>query len=104
MDICNKVLTKNKIPITIQLFYLGFFALTYSFNYIVAVWRLKVCLSYILLFLLQGTFFYIANTTFNFEIQRIDLSKAASISYTKVAFILLLGGIILGEQVYLLIS
>ena len=100
VDICNKVLAKNKIPITTQLFYLGFFTLTYSFIYIVAVWRLKVCLPYILLSFLQGTFFYIANTTFNFGIQRIDLSKAAPISYTKVVFVLLLGGILLGEQVY----
>lgn len=100
VDICNKVLAKNKIPITTQLFYLGFFTLTYSFIYIIVVWRLKVCIPYILLSFLQGTFFYIANTTFNFGIQRIDLSKAAPISYTKVVFVLLLGGILLGEQVY----
>ena len=100
VDICNKVLAKNKIPITTQLFYLGFFTLTYSFIYIVIVWRLKACIPYILLSFLQGTFFYIANTTFNFGIQRIDLSKAAPVSYTKVVFVLLLGGILLGEKVY----
>ena len=100
VDICNKVLAKNKIPITTQLFYLGFFTLTYSFIYIVIKWRLKACIPYILLSFLQGTFFYIANTTFNFGIQRIDLSKAAPVSYTKVVFVLLLGGILLGEKVY----
>ena len=100
VDICNKVLAKNKIPITTQLFYLGFFTLTYSFTYIIIVWRFKVCIPYILLSFLQGTFFYIANTTFNFGIQRIDLSKAAPISYTKVVFVLLLGGILLGENIY----
>lgn len=100
VDICNKVLAKNKIPITTQLFYLGSFTLTYSFIYIVFVWRFKFCIPYILLSFLQGTFFYIANTTFNFGIQRIDLSKAAPISYTKVVFVLLLGGTFLGEKVY----
>ena len=100
VNICNKVLAKNKIPITTQLFYLGFFTLTYSFTYIIIVWRLKVCIPYILLSFLQGTLFYIANTTFNFGIQRIELSKAAPISYTKVVFVLLLGGILLGETVY----
>ena len=100
VDICNKVLAKNKIPITTQLFYLGSFTLTYSFIYIVVVWRFKYCIPYILLSFLQGTFFYIANTSFNFGIQRIDLSKAAPISYTKVVFVLLLGGFLLGEKVY----
>ena len=100
VDICNKVLAKNKIPITTQLFYLGFFTLSYSFIYIIIVWRLKVCIPYILLSFLQGTLFYIANTSFNFGIQRIDLSKAAPISYTKVVFVLLLGQILLGEKVY----
>lgn len=100
VDICNKVLAKNKIPITTQLFYLGIFTLTYSFIYIIIVWRMKVCIPYVLLSFLQGTFFYIANTTFNFGIQRIDLSKAAPISYTKVVFVLLLGGSFLGEKVY----
>ena len=100
VDICNKVLAKNKIPITTQLFYLGFFTLSYSFIYIVIVWRIKVCIPYILLSFLQGTLFYIANTTFNFGIQRIDLSKAAPISYTKVVFVLLLGGFLLGENIY----
>ena len=100
VDICNKVLAKNKIPITTQLFYLGFFTLTYSFTYIIIVWRLKVCIPYILLSFLQGTLFYIANTSFNFGIQRIDLSKAAPISYTKVVFVLLLGGFLLGEKVF----
>ena len=100
VDICNKVLAKNKIPITTQLFYLGFFTLTYSFCYIIIVWRIKVCIPYILLSFLQGTLFYIANTTFNFGIQRIDLSKAAPISYTKVVFVLILGQMLLGEKVY----
>ena len=100
VDICNKVLAKNKIPITTQLFYLGFFTLCYSFIYIVIVWRIKACIPYVLLSFLQGTFFYIANTSFNFGIQRIDLSKAAPISYTKVVFVLLLGQILLGEKVY----
>ena len=61
---------------------------------------MKVCIPYILLSFLQGTFFYIANTTFNFGIQRIDLSKAAPISYTKVVFVLILGQMLLGEKVY----
>ena len=100
VDICNKVLAKNKIPITTQLFYLGFFTLTYSLLYIIIVWRIKICIPYVLLSFLQGTLFYIANSTFNFGIQRIDLSKAAPISYTKVVFVLLLGGFLLGENIY----
>ena len=100
VDICNKVLAKNKIPITTQLLYLGFFTLSYSFIYILIVQRFKYCIPYILFSFLQGTLFYIANTTFNFGIQRIDLSKAAPISYTKVVFVLLLGGILLGEHIY----
>ena len=100
VDICNKVLAKNKIPITTQLFYLGVFTLSYSFLYILIVQRFKYCIPYILFSFLQGTLFYIANTSFNFGIQRIDLSKAAPVSYTKVVFVLILGGIILGEHVY----
>ena len=101
VDICNKVLVKNKIPITTQLFYLGFFTLSYSFIYILIIHRFKYCIPYILFSFLQGTLFYIANTTFNFGIQRIDLSKAAPIAYTKVVFVLMLGGVLLGEHVYL---
>lgn len=100
VDISNKVLAKNKIPITTQLLYLGIFTLSYSFIYIIIVQRFKYCLPYILLAFLQGTLFYIANTTFNLGIQRIDLSKAAPVSYTKVVFVLLLGGVLLGERVY----
>ena len=101
VDISNKVLAKNKIPITTQLLYLGIFTLGYSFLYILITQRFKYCIPYVLLSFLQGTLFYIANTTFNFGIQRIDLSKAAPIAYTKVVFVLLLGGVLLGEHVYL---
>ena len=101
VDICNKVLAKNKIPITTQLFYLGFFTASYAICYVLFTWRLKVCIGYILLSFLQGTLFFIANATFNFGIQRIDLSKAAPVAYTKVVFVLLLGGVLLGEKVYL---
>ena len=100
VDICNKVLAKNKIPITTQLLYLGIFTFMYSFIYILFVQRFKYCIPYILLTFLQGTLFYIANTAFNYGIQRIDLSKAAPVSYTKVVFVLLLGGVLLGEHVY----
>jgi drug/metabolite transporter (DMT)-like permease len=100
VDLCNKILAKNKIPITTQLFYLGSFTFIYSLGYILTVWRLKICILYMLLSFLQGTLFYIANTSFNFGIQRIDLSKAAPIAYTKVVFVLLLGGSFLGEKVY----
>ena len=100
VDICNKVLAKNKIPITTQLLYLGIFTFMYSFIYILIVQRLKYCIPYILLSFLQGTLFYIANTAFNYGIQRIDLSKAAPVSYTKVVFVLLLGGVLLGEHAY----
>lgn len=100
VDICNKVLAKNKIPITTQLFYLGFFTFSYAICYVLFTWRLKLSLGYILLSFLQGTLFFCANATFNFGIQRIDLSKAAPVSYTKVVFVLLLGGVLLGERVY----
>jgi drug/metabolite transporter (DMT)-like permease len=100
VDICNKVLAKNKIPITTQLLYLGIFTLSYSFIYILIIHRFKYCISYILLSFLQGTLFYIANTSFNFGIQKIDLSKAAPVAYTKVVFVLLLGGVLLGEHIY----
>ena len=100
VDICNKVLAKNKIPITTQLFYLGFFTFCYALIYILYNWRLRICLGYVLLSILQGTLFFCANATFNFGIQRIDLSKAAPVSYTKVVFVLLLGGFLLGEKVY----
>jgi len=100
VDISNKVLAKNKIPITTQLLYLGIFTLSYSFIYILITQRFKYCIPYVLFSFLQGTLFYIANTTFNFGIQRIDLSKAAPIAYTKVVFVLMLGGVLLGEQVY----
>ena len=63
VDICNKVLAKNKIPITTQLFYLGFFTLSYSLIYIIIIHRFKYCIPYILFSFLQGTLFYIANTT-----------------------------------------
>ena len=50
VDISNKVLAKNKIPITTQLLYLGIFTLSYSFIYILITQRIVFLMYYFLFF------------------------------------------------------
>ena len=99
-DICNKVLAKNHIPNSSQIFYTGFFSIIYALVYVLFTQRFKVCLGYILLTGCQGTIFFAVSAFFNAGLSRIDLAKAAPISYTRVVFVLLLGGVLLGEKVY----
>lgn len=101
VNLANKVLVNHKIHVSTQLLYLGSFTFIYSTLWIIHNWRLKICFGYVILSFLQGILNFSANVLFNFGIQRIDLSKASPISYTKVVFVLLLGGIFLGEKVYL---
>lgn len=100
ITIANKVLVKNKISITTQLVYVSFSTLLYSFIYIVITREFKICLGYIIMCLMHGVCFCLGNVFFNRGIQLIDLSKSVTISYMKIVFVFILGGLFLGEPIY----
>ena len=100
ITLANKILVKNKISITTQLVYVSFSTLFYSFIYILFTGELLICFGYTCMCLLHGVFFCLGNVLFNRGIQLIDLSKSVTLSYMKIVFVFVLGGIFLGEPIF----
>ena len=88
IDLSNKILATNKIPVTTQMLYLGGFNVLYSSIYSIINGGFKLSFTYISLIFFQAILNYIGNALINSGMERIDLSKVAPIAYTKIIFIL----------------
>ena len=100
VDLANKVLANNRVPIHTQVFYVGINTMAYSLIYLIFTNQWYITIDYFCFIFFQAILFYVGNFFFNAGLKYIDLAKSAPLSYTRVAFVLILGFIILGEKVY----
>ena len=100
IDLANKVLAVNKIPVTTQLMYLGGFNILYSGLYCLFTGGFSWNCGYLLYTFIQGFLHYFGNVCLNSGMELIDLTKIAPVAYTKIVFVLIFGNLFLGEAVY----
>ena len=100
VELANKVLANSRVPIHTQVFYVGINTIGYSLIYLFFTNQWYICGGYAILIFFQAILFYIGNFFFNAGLKYIDLAKSAPLTYSRVAFVLILGFIILGEKVY----
>lgn len=100
VDLANKVLATNKVPVNTQVFYVGINTIIYSLIYLLFTNQWEICFGYGLCIFVQCCLFYSGQVLLNSGYKLIDLGLSASIQYTKIVFVLILGLIFLGEKVY----
>ena len=100
VELANKVLANNKVPIHTQCFYVGINTIGYSLIYLFFTNEWYITGGYAVFIFFQALLFYVGNFFFNAGLKYIDLAKTAPLTYTRVAFVLILGFILLGEKVY----
>ena len=99
-SVCNKIMAKEKIPITTQLFYVGCSHCFYSFLWMLITRDFDYTTKYFLMCMGHGILFFCGFFFFNKGLQIIDLSKTSIIQYSKIVFVFILGTIFLGQQVF----
>ena len=100
VELANKVLANNRVPIHTQCFYVGINTIGYSLIYLFFTHEWYITGGYAVFIFFQALLFYTGNFFFNAGLKYIDLAKTAPLTYTRVAFVLILGFILLGERVY----
>lgn len=101
VELANKVLVNNKVPIHTQVFYVALNTIFYSLIYLMFTHEWYITPGYAFIIFFQSVLFYVGNFFFNAGLKYIDLAKSAAISYTRVVFVIILGFFILGENIYL---
>ena len=99
-SVCNKIMAKEKIPITTQLFYVGCSHCFYSFLWMLITRDFDYTTKYFIMCMGHGILFFCGFFFFNKGLQIIDLSKTSIIQYSKIVFVFILGTIFLGQQVF----
>ena len=100
VDLANKVLANNRVSIHTQCFYVGINTIGYSLIYLLFTHQWYITGGYAVFIFFQALLFYVGNFFFNAGLKYIDLAKTAPLTYTRVAFVLILGFLLLGEKVY----
>jgi drug/metabolite transporter (DMT)-like permease len=100
VDVANKVLANNRVPIHTQVFYVAMNTIGYSLIYLLFTQQWYICAGYAVLIFFQSCLFYVGNFFFNAGLKYIDLAKSAPLTYSRVAFVLIFGYILLGENIY----
>ena len=98
--VCNKIMAKEKTPITSQMFYVGCSHCFYSFLWMLVTWDFDYTLKYFLMCMGHAILFFGGFFFFNKGLQIIDLSKTSNIQYSKIVFVFVLGVIFLGQEVF----
>ena len=98
--VCNKIMAKEKTPITSQMFYVGCSHCFYSFFWMLITWDFDYTLKYFLMCMGHAILFFGGFFFFNKGLQIIDLSKTSIIQYSKIVFVFVLGIIFLGQKVF----
>ena len=98
--VCNKIMAKEKTPITSQMFYVGCSHCFYSFFWMLITRDFDYTLKYFLMCMGHAILFFGGFFFFNKGLQIIDLSKTSIIQYSKIVFVFILGTIFLGQKVF----
>ena len=98
--VCNKIMAKEKTPITSQMFYVGCSHCFYSFFWMLFTNDFDYTLKYFLMCMCHAILFFSGFFFFNKGLQIIDLSKTSIIQYSKIVFVFILGTIFLGQKVF----
>ena len=98
--VCNKIMAKEKTPITSQMFYVGCSHIFYSFLWMLITRDFDYTLKYFLMCMAHAILFFGGFFFFNKGLQIIDLSKTSIIQYSKIVFVFILGTIFLGQKVF----
>ena len=98
--VCNKIMAKEKTPITSQMFYVGCSHCFYSFSWMLITRDFDYTLKYFLMCMGHAILFFGGFFFFNKGLQIIDLSKTSIIQYSKIVFVFILGTIFLGQKVF----
>ena len=98
--VCNKIMAKEKTPITSQMFYVGCSHCFYSFSWMLITNDFDYTIKYFLMCMGHAILFFGGFFFFNKGLQIIDLSKTSIIQYSKIVFVFILGTIFLGQQVF----
>ena len=98
--VCNKIMAKEKTPITSQMFYVGCSHCFYSFLWMLITNDFDYTIKYFLMSMGHAILFFGGFFFFNKGLQIIDLSKTSIIQYSKIVFVFILGTIFLGQQVF----
>jgi uncharacterized membrane protein len=100
VDLANKVLANNRVSIHTQCFYVGINTIGYSLIYLLFTNQWYITGGYAIFIFFQALLFYVGNFFFNAGLKYIDLAKTAPLTYTRIAFVLILGFLLLCEKVY----
>ena len=98
--VCNKIMAKEKTPITSQMFYAGISHCFYSFFWMLITNDFDYTVKYFLMCMGHAILFFGGFFFFNKGLQIIDLSKTSIIQYSKIVFVFILGTIFLGQKVF----
>ena len=98
--VCNKIMAKERTPITTQMFYVGCSHCFYSFFWMLFTNDFDYTFKYFFMCMCQAILFFSGFFFFNKGLQIIDLSKTSIIQYSKIVFVFVLGIILLGQKVF----
>ena len=99
--IANKILAKNKVPVNNQLFYVGICTMTYSAIFVLFFRGVELDIGYLIMCMIHGVFFYIANFGYNLAMTLVPVSKTIIISYLQIVFVFLLAYLFLNEKIFI---
>lgn len=100
INISNKILVRNKVPINTQLLYSGISTLVYSSIYILVFGIGEAQFGYVAMCMSHGFGFFAANLLYNLALQRAPLSKLIILTYLKIVYIYLLSFVFLHESIF----
>ena len=100
IQVVNKIMATKKISLYAQLFYFGIFHTTYGFLWMLLTSDFDYPIGYLLLCSSQAVLFVLGNYFNYIGLKLIDLNKISIIQYTAIVFVLLLGILILREQIF----
>ena len=98
--VCNKIMAKEKTPITSQMFYVGLSHCAYSFLWMLITNDFDYTMIYFIMCMMHAILFFSGFYMFNKGLQIIDLSKTSIIQYSKIVFVFILGALFLSQKVF----
>lgn len=100
VDIANKILASNKVPVNTQMMYVGLSTMMYSTVFTMIFGGVELDPGYLIMCLFHGVFFYISNICYNKALQLSPISKLIIINYTQIVFVFLLAFLFLHEPIF----
>ena len=100
VDIANKILASNKVPVNTQMMYVGLSTMMYSTVFTMIFGGVELDPGYLIMCLFHGVFFYVSNICYNKALQLSPISKLIIINYTQIVFVFLLAFLFLHEPIF----